>query len=142
MVEESSWLKSMTKASTPRRHYLAGIDSNSHSDSWGSPATDARGGRVEDIIFQYGMCLLNEGNAPTFETARAATCIDITIASPALASIMKNWKVQPEMHMSDHHLITADLPITPDRMPLRKGRHLKKADWTEFTRLINESYAE
>jgi hypothetical protein len=88
------------------------------------------------------MCLLNEGNAPTFETARAATCIDITIASPALASLMKNWTVQSKMHMSDHHLITPNLPITPDRMPLRKGQHLKKANWTKFTRLINESYAE
>jgi hypothetical protein len=46
------------------------------------------------------------------------------------------------MHMSDHHLITADLPLTPDQMPFRIGRHLKKADWTKFTCLKNESYAK
>jgi hypothetical protein len=55
---------------------------------------------------------------------------------------MKNWTVQSEMHMSDHHLITVNHPITPDQMPLWKGQHLKKADWTEFARLINKSYAE
>jgi hypothetical protein len=38
---------------------------------------------------------------------------------------MTDWKVQPEMHHSDHHLLTVNLPVTPDRMPLRKGRHLE-----------------
>jgi hypothetical protein len=53
---------------------------------------------------------------------------------------MTDWKVQPEMHHSDHHLLTVNLPVTPDRMPLPKGRHLRKADWKAFTRLVNTAY--
>jgi hypothetical protein len=49
---------------------------------------------------------------------------------------MTDWTVQPEMH----HLLTVNLPVTPDRMPLRKGRHLRKADWKAFTRLVNTAY--
>jgi hypothetical protein len=35
-----------------------------------------------------------------------------------------------------------NLQIKPDKMPLRKGRHLKKAEWEEFSRLIDILLAE
>jgi hypothetical protein len=81
--------------------------------------------------------VLNEGSDPTFQTRNAATCIDIMVASPALATLMTDWKVHDEMHMSDHHLISANLKLKPDQMPLRHGRHLRKADWTEFRRVVD-----
>jgi hypothetical protein len=123
-----AWALTMDKASSPRRHHLAAVDSNAHSDAWGSTSTNPRGGRVEELLFQQGLYILNEGNSPTFKTAREATCIYITVATPALASLINNWKVQPEMHLSDHHLITATIQLTPDQMPLWHGRNLKKAD--------------
>jgi hypothetical protein len=95
---------------------------------------------VEEILFQHNLCLLNEGNDPTFETSRAATCIDITVASPALTSLVTKWKVQTEMHLSDHNLITAQLDVIPDMMTLRSERHLKKADWKTFSSLITTTY--
>jgi hypothetical protein len=139
-VEEPAWIRSLTKASLNRTHYLAGIDSNDHSNAWGSPSNNPRGGLVEEILFEHGLCLLNKGNCPTFETARAATIIDITVASPALATLMSNWKVQQEMHLSDNHLFTVNLKVQPDLMPLHKGRNLKKADWAKFSRHIDEAY--
>jgi hypothetical protein len=119
-VEESAWIRSLTKATSNRKHYLAGIDSNAHSDAWGFISNNPRGGLVEEILFEHGLCLLNEGNAPTFGTARAATCIDIRVASPALATLMSNWKVQQEMHLSDHHLITVNLKVQP-KLSRRSG---------------------
>jgi hypothetical protein len=116
------------------------VDSNAHSDAWGSTSTNPQGGRVKELLFQQGLCILNEGNSPTFETAGAATCINITVATPTLASLINNWKVQPEMHLSDHHLITATIQLTPDQMPLRHGRNLKKADWKEFADLMNNAF--
>jgi hypothetical protein len=47
-----------------------------------------------------------------------------------------------KMHMTDHHLIAMNLQIRPDKMPLHKGRHLKKADWEEFSCLIDILLAE
>jgi hypothetical protein len=107
-VEEPAWLLTMQKASSTRRHFLAGIDTNSHSNVWGSPSPNARGMRVEEVLFNHGLCVLNEGNDPTFQTSQAATCIDITVASPALASLVTKWKVNTKKHMLDHYLITAD----------------------------------
>jgi hypothetical protein len=72
-VEEPAWLCTISKATSAHKHYLTGIDMNAHSNAWGSPSTDSRGSKVEEILFHYGMCILIEGNSPTFETARAAT---------------------------------------------------------------------
>jgi hypothetical protein len=46
-----------------------------------------------------------------------------------------------EMHLSDHHLITAQISLLPDLMPLRQGRHLKKAGWPTFTKLVLAAFA-
>jgi hypothetical protein len=97
---------------------------------------------METLLFKYKLCVLNEGNSPTFETRQAATCIDITVATTALATFVNKWTVQNEMHMSDHHLINMELLLRPDKMPLRKGRNLKKADWEEFRHLIDISLAD
>jgi hypothetical protein len=140
-VEEAAWMNTIQKADTAHQHLIAGINTNAHSDVWGSPATDRRGLAVENVLFQAGLCVLNKGSKPTFETAMAATLIDITVASPAIASMITNWQVMQEMHLSDHHMLSADLPVLPDVMPLRKGRNLKKADWKEFTQHIKTAFS-
>jgi hypothetical protein len=55
--------------------------------------------------------------------------------------MITNWQVMQEMHLSDHHMLSADLPVLPDVMPLRKGRNLKKADWKEFTQHIKTAFS-
>jgi hypothetical protein len=97
---------------------------------------------MESLLFKYELRVLNEGNSPTFQTRQAATCIDITVATPALASLVTKWTVQNEMHMFDHHLITMELLLRPDKLPLRKGRNLKKVDWDEFINLIDISLVD
>jgi hypothetical protein len=59
-----------------------------------------------------------------------------------VASLVTKWTVQNEMHMSDPHLITMELLLRPDKMPLHKGRNLKKADWDEFRNLIDISLVD
>jgi hypothetical protein len=97
---------------------------------------------VEEVLFRFGLCILNKGNDPTFQTSLAATCIDITVASPALGSLVKNWKVSTEKHMSDHYQITDDLQVRPDIMPLRHGRNLMKADWAEFQKIVKNIFLQ
>jgi hypothetical protein len=98
----------------------------------GSSDTNVHGLLLKEVLFEQGLCVLNEGSNPTFQTSLAATCIDITVALPALASLVSDWAVQTEKHLSDHYLITANLKVTPDSMPIRFGRHLRKADWLKF----------
>jgi hypothetical protein len=67
---------------------LAGIDSNSHSDVWGSPSSNRHGSLMESLLFKFELCVLNEENSPTFQTRQAATYIEITVATPALALLV------------------------------------------------------
>jgi hypothetical protein len=56
--------------------------------------------------------------------------------------LVKNWKVSTEKHMSDHYLITADLQVRPNIMPLRHGRNLKKANWAEFQKIMKNIFLQ
>jgi hypothetical protein len=132
----------MQKASSTHCHFMAGIDSNCHSDVWGSSNTNVHGLLLEEVLFEHKLCVLNEGSDPTFQTSLAATCIDNTVASPVLASLVFDWAVQTEKHLSDHYLITANLNVKPDLMPIHFGWHLKKADWPEFQRVVTNTLQE
>ena len=55
-------------------------DSNAHSPLWGSPDLNQRGRLVEeDLIYRYGLQLLNVGNAPTYigHLAKTGTIVDL-----------------------------------------------------------------
>jgi hypothetical protein len=52
--------------------------------------------------------------------------------SPSLANHATQWRVHDEMHLLDHNLISCILRLAPEPLPVRKGRKLKKVDWTKF----------
>lgn len=61
-------------------------DFNGHNPLWGSDHLDSRGKLLEKIIDDNNLCLLNEGNPTHFSLQhRTFSCIDLTIASPAIA---------------------------------------------------------
>ena len=127
-VEEPAWIKTIEWCRQRDHHYLASVDSNAHSDLWGSKDINLRGSNLEGLIFQYGLSLLNKGDAFTFEAGVGVSTIDITVASPNFATKVRNWQVQDEMHLSDHHLITFEVKLQATRPELARSRNLKKAD--------------
>ena len=135
-VEEPAWVRCIDKCRQKGWHFLASVDTNAHSVLWGSKSNNVRGHDLEDLIFQHGLSLLNEGDAPTFESGVGISCIDITVASPQFATKVRNWKVEDEMHLSDHHLISFDIRLQAAKPELCKSRNLKKADWGQFQQLI------
>ena len=135
-VEDPMWSKTVTRCHQTDSHFMAGLDSNAHSQLWGSPANDGRGLKLEDFLFGHNLCLLNEGNSPTFETGVGKTCIDLTVASPQLATCIRDWQVHDEMHLSDHHLITANVRLRVDKPDLGWKRNYKQADWSRFQNLV------
>jgi hypothetical protein len=113
-IEEPFWTKTIQKAQTTGSHHYAGIDSNAHSPIWGSPTPNPRGLSLEDFIYAYSLLLLNTGNKPTFETRGGNSIINITLTSPPLANHTLGWQVHDEMHLSDHHLISCAVRLTPE----------------------------
>ena len=85
---------------------LVGTDSNSHSTVWNCPRTDRRGELVEDFLITNNLQCVNVGNRPTFRSGSGWTSIiDITFANYSLASNIYDWKVDNDLHISDHYRI-------------------------------------
>ena len=99
---------------------------------WGGDEINNRGRALEEFITQYVAVLLNTGD-PTHLDARTAnaSCIDLSIASPALATDVA-WKVHDCLRGSDYFPITvADtLNGAVQACPMYV---IEKVDWKLFT---------
>lgn len=82
-------------------------DFNAHSKYWGSVSDNRRGTLVLDYMAEFGLRLVNEGNAFTCTRAQGNSIIDLTWASPSLIPLIQNWKVDDSIaSLSDHLYIT------------------------------------
>ena len=75
---------------------LVCTDSNAHRTLWGSPNLYQQGRLVEeDLVYRYGLQLLNVGTDPTYigHLATTGTIVDLTLASAQTAASITNWKV-------------------------------------------------
>ena len=83
---------------------LVASDSNAHSTVWNCSKTDRRGELVEDFLITNNLQCVNVGNRPTFRSGAGRTpIIDITFANYSLATSIYNWKVDSDLHISDHY---------------------------------------
>ena len=113
---------------------LVCTDSNAHSPLWGSPDLNQRGRLVEeDLIYRYGLQLLNIGTTPTYigHLATTGTIVDLTLASARTAASITNWKVSNDSVISDHSLITFS---TLTQIKTSVTWNFRKADWETFTK--------
>ena len=66
---------------------ILGLDSNSHSVLFGGPETDPRGEDFEHFILGNDMYILNVGHAPTYQSSRYSSIIDISLC---MGQILQN----------------------------------------------------
>ena len=118
-------------------HLILCVDTNSHSTLWGCMENNVRGDALDDFLFEQNLIVLNRGAMPTFETSRASSIIDITVASEDLSNSILNWQVHSEDHFSDHKLISMQARLSTPEPAL--SRNLKKADWGKFKDLVETS---
>jgi ribonuclease HI len=104
-------------------------DTNAHSSLWHCEDTNARGEKLEELINSFNLAVCNIGNHCTFFNRRAATIIDVTIATPAVAGLIRNWRVDTRVTGSDHHFISSNITISTQ---YRYTRNFIKGDWNLF----------
>ncbi|KAH7963847.1 hypothetical protein HPB52_023720 [Rhipicephalus sanguineus] len=97
---------------------LAG-DLNAKHLAWGPRAGDDRGARVVEFAAAAGLVFLNDpASEPTYETAYAASWIDVTLATPSALAAGYTWQVHLDETFSEHKLI--DVRIGDSRNEQRK----------------------
>ena len=111
-------------------------DFNSHSPLWGSTRRDAGGFRLEQLLDDENIILLNTG-AATYLNSRSNefSCIDLSFASPSVASRMQ-WMVMDDMGDSDHFPIAITSAIERQMRPPSQKWITKRADWKTFQNSI------
>lgn len=77
-------------------------DFNAKSVLWGSSRTDSRGALLEEWAAENELRLVNVGCEPTCIRPQGMSCVDLTWASPELASSIREWKVLSMETLSDH----------------------------------------
>ncbi len=106
-------------------------DFNAHSEVWGSHKPNARGRIMEEVMITHDLCVLNEGDRPTFKHENTkGTIIDVCLASSVLMKRFDGWKVSNYATASDHRRI--DFKFCKNEQNIRIGRNLKKANWLLF----------
>ncbi|KAK9295481.1 hypothetical protein QLX08_010208 [Tetragonisca angustula] len=124
------------------------IDANATSTSWHrlttshSGRSEQRGEELDEFIAQHRLIILNRTcNAPTFDNLHGQSNIDVTIATTAIASKVRNWRVHPNKINSDHRLITFEIACTNQRILTTQNNrfNMNRADWDAFRAHIRQS---
>ena len=113
--------------------YVA-MDANAWSSAWGMDRENSRGLRLEELLPNLDLVLLNAGTVPTFERMRGdrydATIIDITLVSAELDDFVDSWYVDEEPSLSDHKVICSSISV--EEPPLEWKRSTKNTDWSKY----------
>jgi hypothetical protein len=117
-----------------KKKRVVGVDANAKSPLWCSRSINERGEALEVIIVQYDLHVLNQsGQAPTFETTRGRSNIDVTMASPQIIPLVKSWRVHGDGTSSDHRILETRLDLgkrTSQPPPPQERRYnTRRADW-------------
>lgn len=88
-----------------------GGELNSWATEKGSRVSNSRGRAVIDAMNLPDVVLLNDGIKPTFNNGRGTYFINVTFVS-RLLSANANWRVQEDVTLSDHTLITFSIRTT------------------------------
>ena len=113
---------------------LVASDSNSHSTVWNCPRTNRRGEFVEDFLISNNLQCVNVGNRPTFRSGAGRTSIiDITFANYSLATSIYDWKVDSDLHISDHYRISYSINnSSTSRLNVASDWNFKRGNWNLF----------
>ncbi|RLU25667.1 hypothetical protein DMN91_001824 [Ooceraea biroi] len=106
-------------------------DFNAKSRLWNARHTDGKGALVEEWAAGLNLCLLNEGNTPTFEHGRGDSIIDLTWCTTNLIDKISGWRVAEEIEtLSDHKIIVFDLNMrNSEREKMAKNRFKYLPRW-------------
>ena len=96
-------LKNLTEQLT--KPFILLGDFNSHSTLWGSQQTDTKGSKIEQLINDQNLCLLNQKEPIHINpTNGSPSSIDLTLCDPS--SFMDyTWSTYDDVCESDHYPI-------------------------------------
>lgn len=84
-------------------------DFNAHNSLWGSTHTDSYCTIVEDMMGTRALVCLNDGSGTRVDVVRVTSCLDLTLASNAIASLCECNVINDSTVGSDHFTISCTM---------------------------------
>lgn len=120
--------------SLPKPCLISG-DFNAHHIAFGCDTSKSRGNELYEIFDELDLCILNTGSPTTIQRPnRAASAIDVSCASPAIAPLCE-WYVGDDSLGSDHYPTFIDIIVSPFMYKCDDNieKYLfHKADWSKY----------
>lgn len=113
---------------------IMGADSNAHNIVWGSTNTNNRGEYLLEFIISNDLCVLNQGNEPTFDNGRRKEVIDITLATSRITNEITGWHVSREPSLSDHNYI--ELEVSNVDKTITAYRNPRNTNWEKYRQTL------
>ena len=127
------------RARKERKQLLILGDLNSHSSAcWNSKDTNLRGKVWEKFISDKGLRVLNQGDKFTYISSTGQSIIDVTLATPGVAGLIKHWATLDYVPSSDHVLNEFMLLSDDCWTPRPSGFKLEECDWEKFETMVEE----
>ena len=122
------------RRNNPGTELVIAGDFNRHDTLWGGPRvgeTNRQGEAAPIIEFmdQHGLQSLLEPGVATFQKGRSETTIDLSLASPWLASNMLRCTVWQDNYGSDHETILTEFNVTEEAERPEARLLIKHAQW-------------
>jgi len=113
-------------------------DLNAKHRIWGSPASDTRGNRIEELLDRQNLCVINDGRPTYVRPGCEPSHLDVTVASNNLA-LGCTWGVGDSTLGSDHlpTFTTMSEVGFHEELSLPRWR-FDTADWDKFKRSCKE----
>ncbi|KAL5259722.1 hypothetical protein ACHWQZ_G009982 [Mnemiopsis leidyi] len=127
-----------TYAETERLPLIVGADTNAHHTAWGHLTCNSRGRELLQALNANNLVLCNTGNTPTFVGRLGHSVIDITLTNTLGINLLRNWRVNSELSLSDHQALTFDLASGTTSSARRS---LAKCDWTLYQQLVESHFS-
>lgn len=115
-------------------------DFNAKHDLWGNQKVDSRGTLLMDLLLKYNYTLLNDKNSPpTYCTTLGSSWIDLIFFSAHFDyNLFSNFKVNDDVLLSDHRLITFEFGTASNKIPKNLYMNLDFIDSYSFAIGINK----
>lgn len=116
-------------------------DFNAHNYIWGSKKLSPLGRRIETLLEDLNLNLLNDGQNTRFDARTGeSSAIDLSICDPTLSQLL-TWDVLPHPYDSDHSpiIITNEPKINPN--PTVRWK-LKNANWAQFKNSVENNLSD
>lgn len=116
-------------------------DFNAHNYLWGSKKQTPLGHKIETILEQLNLNLLNDGQNTRFDSKTGeSSAIDLSLCDPPLSPLL-TWDVLPHLFDSDHFPIIIINEPKSNPNPIERWK-LKNANWSQFQELVENNLCD